>query len=189
MTPQQENFEIGIRVTWEDLYMIRGKTEGFPFGICSYTGIVQHITKNDIVIDIEDPYFSRGERVEIGKALLAHRISDENLRQQIIDSIPQVSGKYTIYGLVDPRSPSIFRYIGVTDTPKRRYKEHLACLGTNQAKNTWVQELLVQGIQPEMIVLETPKGAKKAYERERYWIQYYLEQHAPLTNIKGEVVS
>lgn len=92
---------------------------------------------------------------------------------------------YTVYTLIDPRDNTV-RYVGITAGPiNRRLAEHLVGNDGNKAKIAWVSELNQLGISPIIKPLEEVKGRKETLEREQYWIQYFLDRGAPLTNIMG----
>jgi predicted GIY-YIG superfamily endonuclease len=74
---------------------------------------------------------------------------------------------YTIYALIDPRDSSI-RYIGITDNPDQRLKEHLRGRGGNPPKRNWVYELRQIGLVPIMQPLETGLSLPAALERESF---------------------
>lgn len=60
-----------------------------------------------------------------------------------------------MYGLIDPYTQCL-RYIGFTDNPKRRLREHhrASRLTAKTYKNNWIKFLLLNGKRAEMIVLE-----------------------------------
>jgi predicted GIY-YIG superfamily endonuclease len=163
-------FDVGFRISWWDFYLA-AELEGFPLDLYYYTGIVRHIVKDDVYIELEDPSETRIRFIRTDKRTLAYKVHNEEIEQAILATIPE--DEYTVYGLVDRQSPTIFEYIGCTSTPERRYKEHLACLGTNEEKNAWTRKVLARGAGPDMIPIEQIKGAKKAFARERYWTAYH----------------
>jgi len=183
-------FEVGSEITWSELYINHlPLDEGSLFRVCEYTGTIQHIARNSVYINITS-YTCRGETFqvqvkneEVDKVWLASYVTDEDLKWQIEETLPRNSDPYTIYGLRDPRD-RLIHYVGVTIRPERRYKQHLLCQDTNNTqKKTWIRNLQEQGLQPELVPLEIVKGAKKGYQREDYWIHFYLSQGAPLTNM------
>lgn len=61
-----------------------------------------------------------------------------------------------IYGLWDPRDYQL-RYIGKTkDAPQKRLKAHIqeAKFGGNNHKNNWIKQLLLEGLEPSLEILE-----------------------------------
>jgi len=90
---------------------------------------------------------------------------------------------YTIYALIDPRDGSI-RYIGITDNPAQRIKEHLRGRGGNPLKREWVYELRRLGLAPIMQPLETGLSLSAALERESLLIQHYLNSGNALVNLR-----
>jgi predicted GIY-YIG superfamily endonuclease len=91
---------------------------------------------------------------------------------------------YFIYKLVDPRDDTI-GYVGISNNPNARYKQHVNMQDTNEKKIFWIQQLLQENIQPKMRIIEMiEEDEGEAYNREKYWIQYYLEKGVDLTNIQ-----
>jgi len=91
-----------------------------------------------------------------------------------------------IYGLADPRDHAV-RYVGKTNrSPSERLWEH-EFKPSNQRVAEWLRTLRADGVEAEVLVLET--CAKKAWqEREIYWIKRYRGEKRGLLNIaKGGV--
>lgn len=88
----------------------------------------------------------------------------------------------SVYALGDPRTNEI-RYIGIARDVYKRYAQHLNRPHPNEAKNAWMDEIKQAGVVPTLAILETDIDATGIYEREKHWIQHYLELGAPLTNI------
>ncbi len=75
-------------------------------------------------------------------------------------------------------------YVGITNNPGLRLHHHLGGKEANGKKNAWLQQLLANDIEPKMRILEIVDGSQKeAKEREKYWMQHYVSQQAPLTNV------
>jgi len=84
------------------------------------------------------------------------------------------------------------RYVGFTNNPKRRLRDHLGDKGptdipvnpsvVNHAKRDWIAWLLEQGTRPDMIILEEVNPAEDAPVRELRWFLHYLQSGARLTN-------
>jgi hypothetical protein len=91
---------------------------------------------------------------------------------------------YTIYALVDPRD-NIPRYVGLTDCPPFRLREHVRNLDGGKEKRAWVRELRQRGLTPSMEVLETTSTLESALQREKHWTSYYLALGMPLTNVQN----
>jgi hypothetical protein len=53
----------------------------------------------------------------------------------------------------------------------------------NRNKDTWMDDIKAAGIAPFLITLESDVSASMEFEREQYWIEYYLALGASLTNI------
>lgn len=64
----------------------------------------------------------------------------------------QVPSWRDIYALVDPREPSIVRYVGCAEDLGKRLYGHLASRD-NAAVNRWVRMLRDVGVKPEMVAL------------------------------------
>jgi hypothetical protein len=85
-----------------------------------------------------------------------------------------------IYVLIDPRDEAI-RYVGKSNDPQYRLKKHIKRATDKTHRGNWIKVLQSHGLEPRLhIIEETPYAQWQ--ERERYWIQYYLSQGAPLTN-------
>lgn len=84
-----------------------------------------------------------------------------------------------IYGLVDPRTPEVVKYVGYTGyTIEYRLLQHIAEAkqGKHQSyKNNWIRKLLNEGVKPETILLEevSNEPVNLWQEREKYWIDFY----------------
>lgn len=75
-----------------------------------------------------------------------------------------------IYRLIDPRTNET-RYVGKTNNPERRYKEH--CKNDNKYPiHTWINKLKLLELQPIMEVIEECDDAIWN-EREIFWVDYY----------------
>ena len=78
-----------------------------------------------------------------------------------------------IYALRDPRDGRV-RYVGKTNNPKSREKNHFAksSLDHGMAKTKWILELRSHALRPVFTVLEEC-NEETWRERERFWIGYY----------------
>lgn len=61
-----------------------------------------------------------------------------------------------VYHLVDPRD-RVVRYVGKTQTPARRLKEHVeeSLLRQNTRKKQWIHALHLAGLQPVIVTVAT----------------------------------
>lgn len=76
-----------------------------------------------------------------------------------------------IYVLVDPREPTVVRYVGRTKVPRVRHLQHCAeTVGTS--KGSWIESLRLDGVMPQMRILEWVKEAD-AGARERSMVDRY----------------
>lgn len=87
-----------------------------------------------------------------------------------------------VYALSDPRTRQV-RYVGMAKNAYRRYAQHLNEPHTNEYKNAWMDEIMKAGTAPLLTILESCVEESAIREREKYWIQHYLRQGVPLTNI------
>ncbi|MGH2478882.1 MAG: GIY-YIG nuclease family protein [Ktedonobacteraceae bacterium] len=91
---------------------------------------------------------------------------------------------HTVYALIDPRSQEV-RYIGITYNVYQRMRQHSRCEGHNKRKNAWIEELQQEQLMFSMHSLENVGTFDEALARELYWIKYYLNAGASLTNLAG----
>jgi hypothetical protein len=92
----------------------------------------------------------------------------------------------SIYALIDPRDPEVWRYIGRSFHPRSRRVQH-ARRGTRAVrgatyKELWIAQLLSKNIQPSVIILEDCNSLSDAVAREKIWIRRALADGHPLTN-------
>lgn len=88
---------------------------------------------------------------------------------------------YVVYGLEDPRD-HLIHYVGITNNVYKRFNQHIRGDCGNLAKNGWIFECRQQNIMIRMVELQRVGTLKIAKERERYWIQHYLDLGHPLNN-------
>jgi DNA-binding Xre family transcriptional regulator len=91
---------------------------------------------------------------------------------------------FSVYALGDPRTNKV-HYIGIAKDVYKRYIQHLNNPYINSAKNDWMNEIKHRGLVPTLTILESNVDEKEIFDRENFWIQHYLNQGAPLTNIVG----
>ena len=73
-----------------------------------------------------------------------------------------------IYGLKDPRD-ELIHYIGKSDKPERRRREHIEDNETNAERVDWIADLLVCSLEPELVILQEVFRSEWQ-EAEIYWI-------------------
>lgn len=89
--------------------------------------------------------------------------------------------KTFIYILRCPKSGEI-RYVGKSNDPKKRVYAHARKDKTASThKINWIQSLKRDGLQPKLEIIEEV-DVQEWKEREKYWIKYYKENGAKLTN-------
>lgn len=95
-------------------------------------------------------------------------------------------GYHAIYALLCPQSYQA-KYIGKTMNIISRYNHHMnVCyhsIKEQKEKSEWVQSLLDKGLKPFFTILEICKH-EDTDERERYWIDYFLDKGFRLFNVK-----
>jgi hypothetical protein len=90
---------------------------------------------------------------------------------------------FVIYALIDSRNTSV-RYIGMTNNIVERFITHLRCGEVNTEKNRWILELRGKGLVPICRTLETVETERQARERERAWIDAFIEVGEELLNVE-----
>lgn len=183
-------FEVGERIEWvENIWFDRENNQHIVMG----KGILENIRPRVVILAQE---MSDGTVIHqrIERFYLQNWILDDVLLSAISkwegsshtqkrEPTPRVKSDVpqTVYGLVDPRDGLVF-YVGVTTNVQGRYLQHIDCTDTNFKKNAHIQDILVEGLYPEIIILEADIAASLADQRETYWIKFYLDLDAPLTN-------
>lgn len=80
-----------------------------------------------------------------------------------------------IYGLIDPRTNQI-KYIGKSDNPKKRLKEHISesrkknKFGTK--KENWINKLFSLNLKPKLKIINKVK-----FEEYNYWEEFYIKEY------------
>ena len=93
---------------------------------------------------------------------------------------------FWIYYLRDPRT-QLIRYVGRSRNPIRRLKAHLNNEDGNKGKRSWILELKKEGLEPELVFVESVFSMGKAKNRESYHIRKNRSPH--LLNIHGSAHS
>lgn len=93
---------------------------------------------------------------------------------------------YLIYGLVDPRNNEM-RYIGKSSSGLRRPSRHWSAkslrLDRNGHKVNWLKQVLADGLEPRILVLERLECQEDLNAAEMAAISYYRSIGCKLTNI------
>lgn len=88
---------------------------------------------------------------------------------------------HSVYALDDPRTDQPF-YVGMSSHPEQRYYEHMADTA-DSPKVARIQDIRGAGLAPALRVIETHESREIASNRERHWIQRYLNDGVKLTNV------
>lgn len=89
-----------------------------------------------------------------------------------------------IYALHDPTDRSGRVYVGKTNDPARRLKDHLS-EKWRTFKRAWLKSLAARGVRPEMVILEQVPAGGDWQEAERFWIESLRVLGLPLVNGNG----
>lgn len=85
-----------------------------------------------------------------------------------------------IYALFDPLTEES-RYIGKSNRPSRRFRQHLTKKRKKSHRDNWIQSILNDGREPYYYVIdEVPMDEWEYWEK--YWIEQYLQWGFKLTN-------
>lgn len=98
-------------------------------------------------------------------------------------SAPSRADNWFVYELVDPRSPDVVRYVGITNDPRRRLHHHLKCRDAHTRKSRWIVALLRGGLEPRMKIVADQLSHDEAKRLEVRLIARRLRLGAPLTNL------
>ena len=88
--------------------------------------------------------------------------------------------RFLIYGLLNPANSELF-YVGQTKKRKElRLLEHIesAVSGRDTPVYAYIRRFLFSGTIPQIFVIEkmiNKEGQDNAYEREKYWIQWFKD--------------
>ena len=86
-----------------------------------------------------------------------------------------------IYGLVDPRS-GVVRYVGRTENPSSRFREHTGITKTSPKLGEWIADLRLNNLTPIFTFIDSvPKHI--ASESELKWIKHF-DAIYPLLNTR-----
>jgi len=87
----------------------------------------------------------------------------------------------SIYILLDPDTKEP-RYVGKSDKPNIRYKQHLSNLKSRSIKTCWIKSLILKGKKPILEVIEVI-SINDWQKAECYYIEEYRNLGANLTNM------
>lgn len=96
-----------------------------------------------------------------------------------------MSTDYVVYALVDSRSPADIRYIGITNSPRRRIASHISEArrgGERGHKGAWIRSVLAAGATIEMQIVAAHLDRSEAAAMEVKHISDALSGGARLTN-------
>ncbi len=99
----------------------------------------------------------------------------------------KVEKEHVVYGLEDPRD-NLYHYIGITTDMYRRFDEHVSGSGGNIEKNSWIFACRQAKVMICMREIERISTREEALQRERHWINHYLEAGHPLHNDEAKDV-
>ncbi len=80
-----------------------------------------------------------------------------------------------IYILADPRDAGVIRYVGVTNEPERRAREHVTRVQRGEDRThcgRWKKKLIDVGLRPVFVVVESGEGGGWE-EAEIRWIRHF----------------
>ena len=86
-----------------------------------------------------------------------------------------------VYGLRDPRDGLVW-YVGRSARPRARLSGHTSSRYGNSARARWIRGLLLAGLRPELVLLETCSTEEQAFEAEAMHIEKARTTNPRLTN-------
>lgn len=121
---------------------------------------------------------NEAKRIQLREMRL-HLMNEEmKLALTAPDAPAEVEQPIFIYVLSDPNTWRV-RYVGQTNDPRRRYKEH--CRAKEDTyKGHWIRSLQRQ--RPVMTIVDATDRAH-AHDLERWWILTMRARGAPITNL------
>jgi hypothetical protein len=92
--------------------------------------------------------------------------------------------EWSVYKLLCPVT-TMTRYIGITTQPlDQRLKLHLRGKDHNPGKDEWIAWLQLQGLQPDILSIDSIVGTRAQAECcERHWVYEYIRAGHDLLNI------
>jgi predicted GIY-YIG superfamily endonuclease len=131
-------------------------------------------TNREVMVPILELTF-RAREYCIRALIMKHIAATKNKR------LCQDQTPYEVYALLDPRNEET-RYIGISHNAEKRYQQHLYKYDKNKHKSIWIAELQAIGLRPVLSIIEQTENKLQAVVHEEYWIHYYLQDGANLTN-------
>lgn len=103
-------------------------------------------------------------------------VISRGLRRELLHE----SGREFIYVLLDPTW--VVRYVGRSRDPFARFREHLdSAVEPGSTKERWIAELLAEGAQPRMAIIDDAQAGEEVREVELFWIEHFRGE-GKLTN-------
>jgi predicted GIY-YIG superfamily endonuclease len=102
----------------------------------------------------------------------------------MIQQPTQKNSQFVVYFLVNEREPHEIRYIGISSDVIRRYNDHCKCYKykLHTKKNAWILNVLNNGGDIEIGLLEVCESLEIANNREKFFIEKYKKLGHRLTN-------
>lgn len=86
-----------------------------------------------------------------------------------------------VYCLLDPNDGQC-RYVGISNNPQQRFKEHILYKQGNPYKFSWIKKLLQNHQKPILKIIEIV-DENNWQVREKWWIRYFKKKNQKLTNL------
>jgi len=102
-------------------------------------------------------------------------------RRYLTDEQRNSHAWYAVYQLVEPLTSHI-RYVGCTNSPFSRLNQHCNH-AASKAMGNWIHGLKLQGLIPELQIIEDGLTYGKAMRLEKRWIRAYRLQGHPILNV------
>lgn len=179
---------IGEHITWGcDDYNRPTKRPGHTT-YWSSSGTVIDASNTDVIVKLDD----EDTIVYLGCGDLALKADKKSIRAIMMRCHIGPSNKklledhtpYDNYRLIDSRNTEIF-YVGMSKNAANRYRQHLNSKSACPRKDKRIEDIIASGFLPILENIGKSEGKFQALMHEEYWIHYYLEQGANLTNYEN----